>query len=301
MNILDVRTFVHQQGAEPVLGAGVSRPIRDHKVTLRLHDGLLIQAGVFEIDSAGTAEVHACISSQAGCKMRCTFCSSGKNGFARNLSAQEICEQVALLGQSVQRTRGFDRLMYMGIGEPLDNLENVVHSMQHLIASCGEYKRNMLLATVGHPTRLARFATYGIPLRYLWVSLHAAFDEKRSEIMPFNKSGGVRQTIASAVDFATQTGTSTWLNYMVLKGFNDQPEDAERLANILQGTESAVSIMLTKPNGEINGKKGASADNVQAFRTLLSEAGLKNESVVFRSFGNETESGCGEFIFTPIA
>ncbi len=299
MNILDVRTFVHQQGTEPILGAGVSRPVRDHKVTLRLHDGLLIQAGVFEIDSAGTAEVHACISSQAGCKMYCTFCSSGKNGFVRNLSAQEICEQVSLLEQFAHRDHGFDRLMYMGIGEPLDNLENVVSSMQSLIASCGEYKGNILLATVGHPTRLERFATHKIPLRYLWVSLHAAFDEKRSEIMPFNKPGGVRRTIAAAVDFATQTGTSTWLNYMVLKGFNDQPEDAERLAHILRGTEAAVSIMLTKPNGEIDGKNGSSADDVQAFRSLLIEAGLKNESVVFRSFGNETESGCGEFIFTP--
>lgn len=301
MEILEVNTFAYPSGTEPVLGTGVSRPVRDHKVTLRLHDGLLIQAGVFEIDSSGTTEVHACISSQAGCKMRCIFCSSGKNGFVRNLSAQEICEQVTLLEQFVHRTRKFDRLMYMGIGEPLDNMENVVHSMQRLIASYEGYGRNMLLATVGHPTRLARFAAYRIPLRYLWVSLHAAFDEKRSEIMPFNKPGGVHQTINAAVDFATQTGTSTWLNYMVLKGFNDGPEDAERLTSILHGTEGAVSVMLTKPNGDIKGKKGASTDEVHAFRELLSEAGLRNESVVFRSFGNEAEAGCGEFIFTPAA
>lgn len=302
MHILNIRTFVHQHGSKPVLGAGVSRPIKDYKVTLGLGDGSVIQAGIFEIDSAGVIETHACISSQVGCKMHCTFCSSGKNGFVRNLSAEEICSQVSLLEHVHGRTDGFDRLMYMGIGEPLDNLDNVVTSMHNLVASHSEYERNMLLATVGHPKRLAKFAKHRIPLRYLWVSLHAVFDEKRSEIMPFNKQGGVEQTITAAVDFAVQTGTSTWLNYMILKGFNDQPEDAKRLVSLLRGTDKAfsISIMLTRPNGVIDGYNGTESEDIQAFRDLLVETGLKNESVVFLSFGNEVEAGCGEFIFTPV-
>ncbi len=299
MDIVDIRTFAHPQGRSPALGAGVSRPVKDHKVTLRLHDGLLIQAGVFEIESSGVVEAHACISSQAGCKMHCTFCSSGKGGFARHMSAEEICEQVSLLSSVISRTDGFDRLMYMGIGEPLDNLEPVALSMRELIADNSRYERNLLLATVGHPTRLAKFATYQIPLRYLWVSLHAASDEKRSIIMPFNRRGGVRRTVDAAVDFAMRTGTSTWLNYMVMTGFNDQPEDADQLAWLLHGTETKVSLMLTRPNGEIDGKTGATADEVSRFRELIAKAGVKNESVMFLSFGNEVEAGCGEFTFTP--
>jgi 23S rRNA (adenine2503-C2)-methyltransferase len=302
MRILDVRTFVHQHSSKPVLGAGVSRPIKDYKVTLELDDGLVIQAGIFEIDSAGVIETHACISSQVGCKMHCTFCSSGKNGFARNLSAWEICSQVSLMEHILGQTDGFDRLMYMGIGEPLDNLKNVVTSMHNLVTFHNKYERNMSLATVGHPMKLAKFAKYGVQLRYLWVSLHAVFDGKRSEIMPFNKQGGVERTITAAVDFSVQTGTSTWLNYMILKGFNDQPEDAKRLVSLLRSIDKTVSIsiMLTRPNGMAGGDNRTKPEDIQAFRDLLMETGLKNESVVFLSFGNEVEAGCGEFIFTPV-
>jgi 23S rRNA (adenine2503-C2)-methyltransferase len=299
MKVLNIDSYTHPSTEVDRMKLEVFRPLRDHKVTIELDDGAVIEAGIFELITNGQKETHACISTQAGCKFHCTFCSSGRNGFKRNLSSQEILEEVLILSRIAEKDN-FERIMYMGIGEPLDNLDGVVASIDGLLKLSGLYRHNISIATVGVIPRLKQLASYNLPLRMLWVSLHAAFDEKRSQIMPVTRSVKIRNLIEATVDFAHQTSTDTWLNYMILKGFNDGVEDARMLVELLKGTENSLSLMITRPNGEVPDMIPGKIEDIYRFQDLLLESGLLNKTVRFFAVGNPVNAGCGEFIFHPV-
>lgn len=275
----------------------VFQPLVDHKFKILLSDGNAIEAGVFELLVNGRKEMHACISTQAGCKFGCTMCSSGKNGFSRNLTREEILKEVQCLSDRVMVPM-FDHVVFMGIGEPLDNYNNFVGSVAGLVDSNKAYAGRLSFATVGLPRKLLRLAQEQIPaFRMLWVSLHAPTDEKRIKIMPVDRAFKIQDILEAARKFAIRTPTEVWINYMLFRGFNDDVEDAEILASLLMRTEGIFSVMITEPNNDLPQYQGADILDLRRFEEYLRSAGVKNRIARFIAAGKQVNAGCGEFVF----
>jgi 23S rRNA (adenine2503-C2)-methyltransferase len=276
----------------------VFQPLVDHKFSLLLFDGNVIEAGVFELLVHGKREVHACISTQAGCKFGCAMCTSGKSGFLRNLTKREILSQIQILSDAVG-VSVFDHVVFMGIGEPLDNYDNFVGSIGDLVNKEASYIGRLSFATVGLPQRLLRLSQESIPaFRMLWISLHAPTDEKRAQIMPVDRAFSVLEILGAAEEFARRTPTEVWVNYMLFRGFNDGIDDAESLADLLVGTESIFSVMITEPNNDLPRYQGADVSDLKRFEEYLRFSGVKNRVARFIAAGKQVNAGCGEFIFT---
>src|SRR3989344_8383941 len=199
MKVISAVSYTYPQDFSERWEKEVFRPLRDHKATIQLDDGAAIEAAAFELVEFGASSVHACVSTQAGCKFGCHFCSSGLNGLSRHLSADEIVAEVFRIAE-VAKVPRFDHIVYMGIGEPLDNFDNVVASIRRLNQDPWYHSR-ISLATVGILPKLRCLAQESLPLRMLWVSLHAATDEKRQEIMPIARTYSVEETVREASFF----------------------------------------------------------------------------------------------------
>lgn len=275
----------------------VFQPLVDHKFRILLSDGNAIEAGVFELLVNGVKEIHACISTQAGCKFGCTMCSSGKNGFSRNLTRDEILEEVECLSKTM-KVPVFDHVVFMGIGEPLDNYNNFVGSIAALVDINKAYAGRLSFATVGLPQKLLRLSQEKIPaFRMLWVSLHAPTDKKRAQIMPVDRAFNIQDILTAAKEFARRVPTEVWINYMLFRGFNDGIEDAEVLASLLNGTDDIFSVMITEPNNDIPQYEGADISDLKRFEGYLRSFGVKNRIARFIAAGKQVDAGCGEFVF----
>lgn len=276
------------------------QPIIDYKFQIRLFDGNSIEAGVFKLLVGSNQEMHACISIQAGCKFGCAMCTSGRNGFVRNLTKEEVFTQVKLLANEVNITV-FDHVVFMGIGEPLDNYDNFVGSVASIVDDNSNYAGRLSFATVGLPQKLLRLLSEPIPMfRMLWISLHAPSDEKRVQIMPVDKAFPVQEILGAAKKFAFQTSTEVWINYMLFRKFNDGFDDAKALTELLHGTENIFSIMITEPNNNLPQYVGADIADLCRFEEYLKDIGIKNRVARFIAAGKQLNAGCGEFIFTRI-
>ncbi|MGB2791625.1 MAG: radical SAM protein [Candidatus Moraniibacteriota bacterium] len=299
MKIVQKSSFTYPPAISERWKGEVFQPLVDHKFRLLLSDGNAIEAGVFELLVSGTKEIHACISTQAGCKFGCAMCTSGRNGFVRNLTEEEILTQIQLLSNDTE-VAVFDHAVFMGIGEPLDNYDNFVGSVARLVSKNASYYAGRLsFATVGLPQRLLRLLREPIPaFRMLWVSIHAPTDEKRVRIMPVDKAFPVREILDAARTFADHMPTEVWINYMLFRGFNDGINDAESLAGLLLGTEDIFSVMITEPNNDLSQYQGADVSDLKRFGVYLQEAGVKNRVARFIAAGKQVNAGCGEFIFT---
>jgi 23S rRNA (adenine2503-C2)-methyltransferase len=297
VKILSASTYPYPQDFSEQWSREVFRPLRDHKASIQLEGGATIEAAAFELVEFGVPSIHACISTQAGCKFGCHFCSSGLNGFSRNLSTSEIVEEVARIAEIAKVSR-FDHIVYMGIGEPLDNFDNVVTSIRRLNEDPW-YQNKISLATVGVLPKLRSLARENLPLRMLWVSLHAATDTKRRAIMPIAQIYTVEETVREASFFRTTTGTETWINYMILSGFNDLEADAEALAQLLAKNDPGLAVMVTIPNGTVANYTAGTMDDVHTFMERLTRHGVTNRIARFFAAGRPLHAGCGEFLFHP--
>ena len=299
MKIEHLESFAYPEDLTAKLKDEVLQPLKDTKARIRLSDGVAIEAAAFELMESGTHQMHACVSTQAGCKFGCCFCESGKNGFKRDLSSQEIVQEIELLSRAVGKDR-LDHVVYMGIGEPLDNFDNVVASIRTLTSDAW-YEGKISLATVGIPALLRRLGSERLPLRMIWVSLHAASSEKRARIMPVGRAVSVEDTVRAAQEFARATSTQTWINYMILRGFNNSEADAKALVALLANAAEELSVMLTIPNGKVEGYESGDMDDVRRFESVLRNLGMRNRIARFYAAGRSVQAGCGEFIFYPEA
>lgn len=298
MKIIQQSSFTYPLEIKERWKDEIFQPLVDHKFRFLLSDGNVIEAGVFELLVDGAKEAHACISTQAGCKFGCAMCSSGKNGFVRNLTKEEILTQIQTLS-NVAEIQTFDHVVFMGIGEPLDNYENFVGSIADLVRHNTCYVGRLSFATVGLPQKLLRLSQEQIPeFRMLWISLHAPTDEKRVQIMPVDKAFSVFEILKAAKEFAQRTSTEVWINYMLFRGFNDSVDNATSLANLLSGTEDVFSVMITEPNNDLPRYQGADVSDLKRFEGYLQSAGVKNRISRFIAAGKQVKAGCGEFIFT---
>ncbi|MEI8175472.1 MAG: 23S rRNA (adenine(2503)-C(2))-methyltransferase RlmN [Candidatus Omnitrophota bacterium] len=257
------------------------------KYLFRLGDGQNIES--VYIPSARTSTV--CISSQAGCAFACEFCASGAAGLARNLEPAEIVSQVLAV-----REGGFPvtNVVFMGMGEPFDNYDNVIKAVRLLNApyALGIGQRRITISTCGIIPGIRRFADEGTQVE-LSVSLHSPDDTVRSRLMPVNKKYPLKALVETCREYARLTKRQVTFEYMLMKGVNDTPEDAERLAKLLAGFLSKVNIILfnevTAPRGAYLSSERAS---VSMFQEVLGRRGVV--ATLRERRGADIDAACGQ-------
>jgi 23S rRNA (adenine2503-C2)-methyltransferase len=229
-----------------------------------------------------------CISSQAGCALGCVFCATGKLGFRRNLSAWEIVEQVRVVRAEADRpVRG---VVFMGMGEPFLNYENVVRSARILAHPLGLAidGRAITISTAGVVPQIRRYTREGHPYR-LAVSLTAGTSEKRRTLMPVEKTWPIEELVDAVREHAAVTRSRVTLEYVAIRGVNCGPDDARALAELLRGIPIRLNLI------EVNDHEGEylppDADELAAFRDALQQLG---QPVVRRySGGKDVRAACG--------
>ena len=231
-----------------------------------------------------------CISTQVGCKMGCTFCATGKSGFSRNLTASEMLAQI----QAAQKDLGIriSNVVLMGMGEPLDNYENVLRFLE-LVSSdsgLGIGMRHISLSTCGVVDRIYDLAEKKLQLT-LSVSLHAPNDAIRGKTMPINRKWGVEELLAACRHYSKTTGRRISFEYAMIAGVNDSDDCARELAAKLKGTLSHVNLI---PVNDVTGNdyRKSSAQRLERFCQILSQKGLT--ATVRRTLGSDINASCGQ-------
>jgi len=231
-----------------------------------------------------------CVSTQIGCKMGCKFCASTGIKFIRSLTAGEIVEQIIKIEQDTGVK--VSNIVFMGIGEPLDNYENVIKAIRILNNPKGLNigARHISVSTSGLVPMIYKLAEENIQCT-LSISLHATTDEKRSSMMPVNKLYNIEQLIKACKDYIQVTNRRVSFEYALAKDNNDNLEDAERLVKLLRGMNCHVNLI---PINKIeNGKFDKSTnENIMRFRDYLNDHGIV--ATIRRELGSDIEAACGQ-------
>ena len=256
------------------------------KYAYRLADDNIVET----VSIPSRSRTTLCLSSQVGCVVGCRFCASGLEGFARNLTQGEIVEQFLLA--AADSPFPVSNIVFMGTGEPLlnfDNLAKALHILNH--PKCiGFGARRITVSTIGLPEKILRLAGIGIQVN-LAVSLHAPDDEKRRLIVPAAEKIKISSILEAAEKYRKETTRDVTFEYILLGGFNDSVEDAEKLARLLKGTRCMVNLIAWNKVPGIDFRPPASG-NVQQFLKTLREKRIP--VTVWRSRGRDIEAACGQ-------
>ncbi len=231
-----------------------------------------------------------CISSQIGCKMGCKFCASTGINFIRNLTSGEIVEQLLAVEQDTGVR--ISNIVFMGIGEPLDNYENVVNSIRIINNPKGLNigARHISISTSGLIPKIYKLSEENIPCT-LSISLHATNNEKRSNMMPVNNTYPIEELIQACKDYIAKTNRRISFEYALAKDNNDNLEDAKELVKLLKGMLCHVNLI---PINKIeNGKFDKSSnENIMKFRDYLNDHGIV--ATIRRELGSDIDAACGQ-------
>lgn len=231
-----------------------------------------------------------CVSSQIGCKMGCKFCASTGIPFIRNLTPGEIVEQILAVEQDIQDK--ISNIVFMGIGEPLDNYDNVIKAIRILNNPKGLNigARHISISTSGLVPRIYDLAKENIQCT-LSVSLHATNDEKRSAMMPVNNSYHIKELMQACKDYISMTNKRISFEYALAKDNNDNLQDAQELVKLLRGMLCHVNLI---PINKIeNGKfTKSSNENIIKFRDYLNDHGIV--ATIRRELGSDIDAACGQ-------
>jgi 23S rRNA (adenine2503-C2)-methyltransferase len=225
-----------------------------------------------------------CLSSQSGCPLTCTFCATGQMRFGRNLTASEILDQ-ALWSR---RLGPVNHAVFMGMGEPLMNLDSVLAACAKL-PDVGITHRRTAISTVGWIPGIDRLRDDPMPLR-LALSLHAADEALRSELMPVNDRYPLRDVLAACRDFYERKHRKVFVEYVMLGGVNDLVSQAAQLADVLDPRVFKVNLIPYNPTGSVY--EGSSPKAIEAFRAELARRGI--EATVRLTRGREIDAACGQ-------
>ncbi|MBI1836088.1 MAG: 23S rRNA (adenine(2503)-C(2))-methyltransferase RlmN [Flavobacteriia bacterium] len=236
----------------------------------------------------------ACISSQVGCSLSCTFCATGKLKLMRNLTAGEIVDQVVYLKNQAEKRykTPLTNIVYMGMGEPLLNYKNVVRSCDLLTSEegLGISPRRITVSTAGISKMIKQLGDDGVKFN-LALSLHAANDKKRSQIMEINDSNNLDSLAEALQYFYDKTGTRVTFEYIIFKDFNDKLEDAQELAAFAKCVPCKINIIEYNPIDD-SGFQKADLENVNAFAHYLEGKNLVVN--IRRSRGKDIDAACGQ-------
>ena len=231
-----------------------------------------------------------CLSSQSGCPLTCTFCATGAMRFGRNLTASEILDQAL----HFRRIEGVDHAVFMGMGEPMMNLDHVLAACRRL-PDVGITHRRTAISTVGWIPGIDRLAQTDMPIR-LALSLHAADTELRSQIMPVNDRYPLADVLDACVRFHDAKRRLVFVEYVMLAGVNDRYEQAVALAAMLDPKVFKVNLIPYNPTGSYD---GSGPEAINAFRAVLEEHGLR--ATVRLTRGRDIAAACGQLAATSAA
>ncbi len=253
------------------------------KYLYELPDGQAVESVLMEYKHGNSL----CISSQVGCKMGCRFCASTIAGWVRNLEPSEMLLQI----YETERDSGrhVDSIVMMGIGEPLDNFDNVVKFLE-ILNSGGEGMslRHLSLSTCGVVDKIYRLAELKLGVT-LSISLHAATDEKRSAIMPINNRFGLQELMKACDDYFKSTGRRISFEYSLIEGVNDTDDSADELIKLIGRRNCHINLI---PINEIKERDFKKSRFVERFQKRLTDAGLN--ATVRRTLGADINAACGQ-------
>ncbi len=259
------------------------------KVLFKLANGIFIETVLMRYQKRKTL----CISTQAGCAMGCVFCATGQMGFFRNLTVGEIVQQVMFFARelAIQGER-VTNIVMMGMGEPLHNYENTLSALDILTDEEGFNlsARKITISTVGLVPAIRRYAEEGrqTPLA---VSLHAATDKDRNELIPISRRWSLAELIDACHYYVTKTGRRITFEWALIEGENDSQNQARLLGQLMKGLLCHVNLIPLNPTAGYGGRP-TSRERVEAFQKELSRHGVS--STVRLRRGIDIQAGCGQ-------
>ncbi len=264
----------------------VSKKDSTVKFLFELTDGNFIESVFMKYNHGNTL----CVSTQVGCAMGCVFCASTIGGKVRNLSAGEIIEQI--IAAENETGEHISNIVMMGIGEPLDNFENVIRFLNIVNdeKSLNIGLRHISLSTCGIVPKIYELADLGLPVT-LSVSLHAPFDDMRSEIMPVNKKYPLDTLVRAMHDYIKKTNRRISIEYSLIRGKNDTIACADKLCELFRGGLFHINLIPVNNVRERDFKK-TEAQAVQKFQSRLIKKGLN--ATVRRELGSDIDAACGQ-------
>jgi 23S rRNA (adenine2503-C2)-methyltransferase len=260
------------------------------KLAFALHDKALVEGVLIPADDRMTA----CVSSQVGCSLSCKFCATGYMDRKRNLDPAEIYDQVVEIDK--QAKRHFDvplsNIVFMGMGEPLLNYKNVLQSIERITATDGlnMSPKRITVSTAGIAKMIIKLADDQVKFN-LALSLHAANDVKRNQIMPINETNTLKVLKEALLYFYQKTGNQITFEYIVFDNFNDRLEDAEELWHFTKSIPSKINIIEYNPIAEAQ-YQNTTADKLEQFADFLKSKKLTVN--IRRSRGKDIDAACGQ-------
>lgn len=266
----------------PVLGSASGDPAETECV--------MIPAGEEE---GGSRRRTACVSSQVGCPVGCRFCASGLGGLDGNLTAGQIVEQVwRLAAEQDPEPKRISHVVFMGMGEPLANFDQVIRAarIMHADWGLGISARRITISTVGLPAQIRRLAEVDLPVT-LAISLHAPNDQIRRELIPWAEYVTIDQLLDAGQAYFEKTGREVTLEYILLREINDRPEHARELAAIARTLRANINLIRFNEVKDVPFSRPAS-DSVLNFQQILRKAGINTH--IRASRGRDIAAACGQ-------
>ncbi|MGI0482428.1 23S rRNA (adenine(2503)-C(2))-methyltransferase RlmN [Geminocystis sp. CENA526] len=259
-------------------------PDGTRKYLLKLADGLIIEA----VGIPTSKRLTVCVSSQVGCIMGCDFCATGKGGFTRNLKAHEIIDQILTVQKDFEQR--VSNVVFMGMGEPLLNLPEVIKAVKSINENIGIGQRSITISTVGLSQKILELAQHKLQITFA-VSLHASNQEVREKLIPSAHHYPLSQLLKECREYVKVTGRRVTFEYILLAEVNDLPHHAKELAQHLRGFQTHVNLIPYNPISEVDYKR-PSKERVNDFVNRLKQ---ENIAVSVRySRGLEADAACGQ-------
>ncbi len=260
------------------------------KNAVRLHDDLIVESVLIPTKTRSTA----CVSSQVGCSLDCKFCATARLKRMRNLNPDEIYDQVVAIDNESRLyfDRPLSNIVFMGMGEPLMNYNNVIKAIDKITSpeGLGMSPRRITVSTSGIPKMIRKMADDEVKFK-LAVSLHSAIDDVRTSIMPFNKNFPLKDLRESLAYWYDKTKSRITYEYVIWKGINDKEKDVEALIKFCKFAPSKVNIIQYNPidDGEF---QQANNDAIEMYKAMLERNGII--VTVRRSRGKDIDAACGQ-------
>ncbi len=267
----------------------VSKDQKTIKTLITFDDRFSVESVLMKYQDRNTV----CVSSQVGCPLACLFCATGKMGFKRNLTAWEITDQVLFFGRylkSLKPAGKIDNIVFMGMGEPLLNFENLIRAIKILNDKDGFNlgSRKISVSTSGIVPGIKKLANLKLQVN-LAISLNAAEDKLRSKLMPINRKYPLKKLLEAVNFYLAKTHRKVMFEYLLISGVNDSLKQAEELAKIIRRNLCLVNLIQYNPTGKF---KPSGRDQIKKFRQRLKERGV--EVTQRFSFGQDIKAACGQ-------
>jgi 23S rRNA (adenine2503-C2)-methyltransferase len=270
----------------PTIDSHLISTDQSEKFLLKTHDQLLIEMVLMPYEE----RITLCISCQVGCRMGCTFCQTGKIGFKRNLSSGEILAQLLIANRRLQEKK-VSNIVFMGMGEPLDNYDAVVKACKIMIdpKGFGLSKTRVTVSTSGLVPEIRRLGS-DLPVR-LAISLHSADSKKRSDMMPINRTYDLDELKKALLDYPAPSRYGITFEYVMIQGVNDSIDDAKKLVSYLHGIKAKVNLIPINhfPGVEMHPSE---TERLKAFQSYLTHRSIP--APIRYSRGQDVSGGCGQ-------